>query len=104
MMLMQSMMQNHEEDHHLRETQMQLYHLDMKHVDQERRQREEKIEKHEHGRECCHQELMMVLIAPITGHIGISGGGVQDDMGRMRCTQQEMRLHKRQDQGQDQGQ
>eukprot|EP00957_Ditylum_brightwellii_P030144 2281512-Ditylum_brightwellii.AAC.1 len=46
---------------------MQLYRLDMKCMDQERRQREEKIEKYEHDRECCHQELMMVLIASITG-------------------------------------
>eukprot|EP00957_Ditylum_brightwellii_P025584 1933430-Ditylum_brightwellii.AAC.1 len=66
MMLMQSMMQNCEEDCHSKETQMQLYRLDMKHMDQERRQREEKIEKCEHDRECCHQKLMMLLIASIT--------------------------------------
>eukprot|EP00957_Ditylum_brightwellii_P038379 2901510-Ditylum_brightwellii.AAC.1 len=60
------MMQSCEEDCHSRETQMQLYRLDMKSMDQERRQREEKIEKHEHDRECCHQELMMVQIASIT--------------------------------------
>eukprot|EP00957_Ditylum_brightwellii_P140785 10724223-Ditylum_brightwellii.AAC.1 len=45
MMLMQSMLQNQEEDCHSREIQMQLYHLVMNCMDQERRQREEKIEK-----------------------------------------------------------
>eukprot|EP00957_Ditylum_brightwellii_P151404 11529473-Ditylum_brightwellii.AAC.1 len=59
------MMLNREEDCRSRETQMQLYHLDVKHMDQEMRQREEKIEKCEYERECCHQELMMVLIASI---------------------------------------
>eukprot|EP00957_Ditylum_brightwellii_P142654 10868811-Ditylum_brightwellii.AAC.1 len=38
----------------------------MKHMDQERQQREEKIEKCEDDRECCRQELMMALIASIT--------------------------------------
>eukprot|EP00957_Ditylum_brightwellii_P121137 9239147-Ditylum_brightwellii.AAC.1 len=59
------MMLNREEDHCSRETQMQLYHLGMKRMDQERRQREEKIDKREHERECHHQESMMVLIALI---------------------------------------
>eukprot|EP00957_Ditylum_brightwellii_P133316 10165066-Ditylum_brightwellii.AAC.1 len=46
---------------------MQLYRLDMKHTDQERMQREEKIEKHEHDRECFHQELIIELIVSIMG-------------------------------------
>eukprot|EP00957_Ditylum_brightwellii_P037044 2804513-Ditylum_brightwellii.AAC.1 len=59
------MMLNHEEDCCSRETQIQLYRLDTKRMDQERRQREEKIDKREYERECRYQELMMVFIALI---------------------------------------
>eukprot|EP00957_Ditylum_brightwellii_P100717 7676133-Ditylum_brightwellii.AAC.1 len=61
-MLLQNSMQQREDDRRLREQQLQIYRMDMEHVEKDRIEQEEKQELHEAEWDCCHNEMTMMFM------------------------------------------